>query len=953
MGRKKILLLIGLIAITFESFSTHIRAGEIIIERIDFLTYRITFFGYRDQEGVLFGQGRLDFGDGEIYGDDPDEQIPWTNITDLGNGVERWQFSREHTYQAANAYTVSYTEDFRNANIQNITGSVNTPFYIESQIIIDPLIGVNNSPVFTVPPIDQGVVGFRFEHNPGAFDPDGDSLAYEFVIPLQAKGIDVAGYRSLVDPSFYDNFPNGNQAGDGPPTLTLDEINGTLVWDAPGGVGIPEDDNREFNIAFIVREYRFINGEWFPLGFVKRDMQIIIWNFDNDPPEIELPPDTCVVAGETITATVIGTDPDNDPVKLEALGGPFVVNPPIATANPPAPGQFTVPPSFLTFEWQTVCGHVRARPYEVQFKATDDPTIPNITDPPGSVNFETWRLTVVGPAPTGLVADTQPGRSIQLNWDDYSCSNADSIQVWRRVGEFDIDPTCEPGIPQNAGYELVDVLDAAETSLLDNNDGLGLSPGSKYCYRLVATFPDPTGGLSIASDEACDSLLIDVPLITNVDIRTTSETNGEILVRWTPPYQIDVGAFPPDYGYSVLRAEGQGPTGDFVNLSTNQADTFFIDTGMNTEDLFHAYKIVLHDNTGVPIDTSVTASSIRLEPRPQVGAIQLNWEGNVPWSLNVQDFPYHYIWRDNVDNSDLSAIQLIDSVDVTMDGLTYLDNGSFNGVDLDDQTTYCYFVTTSGSYGNALVAEPLENNTQIICAQPNDTIPPCTPVSIVFDTSAPFSCDVNSADQGCDFNDFQNRLIWEPDNDLACGDDIQSYQIYFSDTGEEGSYVALANTTETSFTHGGLSSYAGCYIISAIDRSGNESILSEPICNDNCPQLILPNLFTPNGDGLNDFFRPFYSGSRIGRDIDGFANSNCPRFVKSINFTVFNRAGATVFSYDSSENENDFLINWNGTNSGGGDLPEGAYFYSAEVTFERLNPDDEVEVYSGWVQILR
>ncbi|MEP1095715.1 MAG: gliding motility-associated C-terminal domain-containing protein, partial [Cyclobacteriaceae bacterium] len=108
-----------------------------------------------------------------------------------------------------------------------------------------------------------------------------------------------------------------------------------------------------------------------------------------------------------------------------------------------------------------------------------------------------------------------------------------------------------------------------------------------------------------------------------------------------------------------------------------------------------------------------------------------------------------------------------------------------------------------------------------------------------------------------------------------------------------------------------------------------------------------------NGDGVNDLFRPFYSGSRIGKDIDGFSNTNCPRFVRSLDFKVFNRAGAPVFELTSSENENDFLINWDGSTNGGQELPAGAYFYSAEVTFERLNPEDAVEVYSGWVQIIR
>jgi hypothetical protein len=681
-------------------------------------------------------------------------------------------------------------------------------------------------------------------------------------------------------------------------------------------------ENREFNVAFVVEEWRKINGVWFKLGFVTRDMQIIIWNFDNEPPDIVLPEDTCVIAGDQVVALITSTDPNNDPIQLEAFGGPFEVNP-SATFSPDPP-VFQTPPAVLTFDWSTVCGNIRDRPYEVQIKATDDPTIDLIANPPGAVNFETWQITVVGPAPTGLTANVAAGRSIQLNWDNYSCPNADLMEVWRRVDEFAIDPNCNPGIPADVGFELVEVVDINTTSLLDDNNGIGLSPGSKYCYRLVATFPGPLGGLSIASDEACDSLTVNVPLITNVDIISTSETSGEIGINWTPPYEIDVTAFPPNYSYTVLRTEGRGPEGIFTTVAMNLADTFLIDSGLNTEDLIHAYKIVLHDNTGAPIDTSAVASSIRLEPIPQVGAIKLNWDGNTPWSLNTQDFPYHYIYRDNVDNTDLSAIQLIDSVEVTIDGLSYLDDGQFNGVNLDEEIEYCYWVSTLGSYGNDLIPAPLINNSQIICTQPNDTIPPCTPLAITFDA-----------------------------DNSDCDDDIVKYRVYFSKTGEDESFLLLAETQDTFFIHDGLSSYVGCYIIAAVDRSGNESALSEKFCNDNCPQFILPNVFTPNGDGINDLFRPFYSGNRIDKDIDGFLNSNCPRFVRSLDFRVFNRAGATLFEFNSADNENDFLINWDGTNSRGKDLPSGAYYYSAEVTFDRLNPKDAVEVYSGWVQIIR
>ena len=954
--------------ITFFSFmvvaskATHIRAGEVIVRQVSDLQYVFTFIGYRDVEGVPFGQGVFDFGNGDFFGDDPGEEIPWAQPVDIGNGVERWQFSLPYSYSGPSSYLVSYKEDFRNANIQNISGSVSTSFYVETLLVVDPLIP-NSTPFFTVPPIDQGVVGGIFEHNPGAFDPDGDSLSYYFTIPRQDDGLDVNGYLSLIDPSFYDNFNEGNQAKDGPPTLTIDPSTGTLTWDAPGGATIPDEENREFNVAFVVEEWRRINGELIQLGFVTRDMQIIIWDFENEPPELEIPEDTCVIAGETVTGIITGTDPDGDPVQIEAFGGPFELTPsPVVDPNP---AEFQGPPSILNFSWETSCNQVRALPYEIQFKATDDPTIPGIPNPPGLVNFETWRITVVGPPPTGLTVNRQPGRRMQLNWDNYSCSNADSMQVWRRVGEFEIDPTCNPGIPENSGYELIETVDIAQTSFLDSNEGLGLSPGSNYCYRLVAKYPLPAGGESIVSEEACDSLLIDVPVITNVDVRETGETDGEIAVTWTSPIQIDTIAFPPAYSYEVLRKEGQGIGGAFLSVRPPSSDTTFVDSGLNTEDISYSYKIVLYDNTSQAVDTSQQASSVRLEPSSLIGAIQLNWEANVPWSNNVQEFPFHYIWRDNVDNNDLTGLRLIDSVDVTVGGLSYLDDGSFNNVDLEEEIEYCYFVTTFGSYDNELLPAPLINNSQIICAQPSDSIPPCTPLSVAFTSDSNFNCELQFS---CErqsaglVQELQNTISWESNLAPECDDDVLFFRIYISESGEEDSFTVLGTTTGNEFTHDRnifdrnlpLRSLAFCYYVTAVDRSGNESQISEIICNDNCPQYILPNVFTPNGDAFNNTFTPM--------EGDG----QCPRFVESVIFKVFSRTGAELFTYDSRDRGeggeggegststgNTIFINWDGSTNGGNELPAGVYFYSAEVEFLKLNPEDSKEVINGWVQIIR
>ncbi len=73
------------------------------------------------------------------------------------------------------------------------------------------------------------------------------------------------------------------------------------------------------------------------------------------------------------------------------------------------------------------------------------------------------------------------------------------------------------------------------------------------------------------------------------------------------------------------------------------------------------------------------------------------------------------------------------------------------------------------------------------------------------------------------------------------------------------------------------------------------------------PQLFIPNVFSPNADGINDLFRPDYSGSQ-------------PYVLQ-----IFDRWGVKL--YDS----NNKTQGWNGQNESGVEVPEGTYYYRVEV----------------------
>ena len=932
-----------LLSLSSEVKATHIRAGEVTATLISCqnFTYRFTVTGYTDLESdVIFGGGEINYGDGVI------EEFPtgeYDVFEDLGDLRAINIYFKEHTFPGPGRYKISFREFNRNANIVNMDNSVNTPFYVETVIIIDPFLGCNNTPVLLNPPIDDACVGVTYLHNAGAIDADGDSLSYEFTIPKQDQDIPVVNYR-FPDDHDIALYDAKNEDKSGSATFTLDQRTGDIVWDAPGGEG-------EYNWAFKVVEWRKIEGEWYQLGYVTRDMQVNVTDCNNDPPEIEPPPDTCVVAGDLLQQEIIATDPNNDPIILSSFGSVYEFN-----SNPasyaPFPDVVQPSPAKLNFFWQTDCSHVREREYQVRFKAVDQPDISQGRGPK-LADFATWFIRVVGPPPEGLIAEQGKGNKVELSWDSYLCQQATEMQVWRRVDSYEFEPGhCELGMPDYAGYELITTLDIDEKNFIDNNNGQGLEYGATYCYRLVAVFQDPAGGESVVSAETC--VMIEEyqgdfgSLITNVSVTETDQNNGEIFIKWTSPFDIDQTKYPPPYTYELYRGE------DFVSSQMQLisggkiTDTTFVDTGLNTTSSPYNYKIVVYDNDNDAIDTTSTASSVRLDPSPITGALELSWNAEVPWSNISQQYPMHLIYRDRIDPNEPKKLVLIDSVNVAQNGFTYLDDGSITGDDnLVDTREYCYYVTTRGTYGNQKILEPLINNSQIACAQPNDTIKPCTPKEfVIINLNVDSLCASFINDKPCEFGEFFNELNWEVDSDGECDEDVRSYNIYFSETGDENSFELIDNVVNTAYTHQGLPSFKGCYKISAVDRSGNESALSEAICNDNCPYYELPNVFTPNEDGTNDEFEAF-------NILDESTNSyKCPRFVRSVDFYVYDRYGKEVYN-NLDEVEKSVLIKWDGRNNSGKEMPSAVYYYLAEVTFDVLNKDLRKKEYRGWLQLLK
>jgi gliding motility-associated-like protein len=821
----------------------------------------------------------------------------------------------EHTYPSRGTYIISMTDPNRNGGILNVNNpnSDQVRFHLETvYTITNPQFqGCNNSPIITQPPIDIGCVGKVFTHNPNAYDEEKDSLSYEFITPLQDVGTPVPNYEevTMINPGIF------NQ-------ISIDSITGEIVWDAPQRAG-------EYNIAILIREYR--NGV--EIGSIVRDMQILIEECENLPPEVMTPFDEiCVVAGDLLEFEVTATAPfveADQKVRLTARGGPFEV--PFSPATfEPASSSFEDDPVTKTFRWQTSCEQISSQYYQVVFKATDD----FFGDTTGLATLKTVRIKVVGPPPQDVQA-VSVSNEVQVSWQNpYRCEDTQidyfrGFSVWRRIGstEFPID-TCTPGL-DGSGYQRI-----TPTFVNDEEDGRyvfldsDVERGRTYCYRILGefAFTTPTGSTtynavqSLASDSACVQLSRDVPLITNVSVQNTDLSNGSIEVCWTKPLAEDLDTLqnPGPYTYEVLRAPGLSPTDDafttigasFTSPTFAQAnDTCFVDTGLNTSEQTYSYKVNFYVNgESEPLGSTNAASSVFLSISPTDNTNILSWEENVPWN----NFEYT-IFREMPDGS--------------FDSLTTVTENTYRDEGLVNMQEYCYYVRSAGSYGIDNVVFPILNNSQQDCEAPVDNIAPCRPT---LDVLTACDLDVDCTNE----EELFNTLEWVNPMELCEEtDDVVGYRVYYAPF-EGDDFVLIAELDDSRVTQlddNPEIGIAGCYAVTAIDTFFNESEFSNIVCVDNCPTYSLPNAFTPNGDGQNELFRPF---------------SYC--FIDRVEFRVFNRWGEVVFT------TNDPNINWDGTNLQGQPLKEGTYYYSCRY-FERrvdgITPGPEI--LKGYIELIR
>ena len=856
--KKIILLLIAGIFCFGNLQATHNRAGEITYVQLSDLTYEITIttftysLSYADRPQLTVE-----------WGDNSTSTAYRSQITALPNYYRKNVYVTKHTFPGPGVYVIVVQDPNRNFGVVNIPNSVNVVFSIKTILIVNPAMGRNSTPVLLNPPYDKAAKGHIFIHNPAAFDPDGDSLSYQLTVCTREDGKPIENY----------SFP--------PATVKfyVDSISGDMVWNAPADTGF-------YNVAMEIQEWR--NGK--KIGVVVRDMQIEVYNTDNNPPVNGPLRDLCVEAGDTVDFIVTSTDVDNDRVFLKATSGVFQL--------PGCSARFIGIDSLSgsaasRFYWVTCHENVRSQPYDVIIKSEDDNSDLRLFD------IDNMKIKVIGPSPE-LVDAVPVGKFIRLSWKDFGTPVIAGFSIYRRVGASGFLPdSCTAGIPSYTGFEKVGYVSGSSTTgFIDTDNGQGLQFGEEYTYRIVAVYPNGTE--SKASNEVASTLISGTPIIKKVSVRNTDPVNGSIGLEWKKPENLDTIPALGPYEYLIYRAEGIAGS-NYQQIKSIQTadlnDTTMIDTLINTSTRAYIYRVELFNNepgNRFMIGEASYASSLFIEVSPGDRKANILIRRNVPWINSRYD-----IFRLN------SSTMKFDSVGTTSQ-LTYSDKNIDNG------TEYTYYVRSTGAYQHPDYPKNIVNFSQISSTTPVDNEPPCIPT-----LSVSTQCD-----------SLYNTLRWELP-DPQCMSDIAGYKIYYKLTSDENlSLLTLIDDASTfNYRHYPGEIIAGCYTVSAFDHVGNESDQSVMVCIDSCNFYEIPNVFTPNGDDINDRLVAKTSG-----------------LVEVVDFKIFNRNGQILFQTSEPK------LNWDGTYKGKIVSP-GVYFYQCDVTERRITGPETFHL-SGFVHVI-
>lgn len=642
----------------------------------------------------------------------------------------------------------------------------------------------DSSPQFSQDPYMLMCAGTDFEYNPGAYDPDNDSLVYSWGVPLDQF---VSGsFNPPVNPAPVP-FNPGYSATNPTPDASFNPLNIPSVMDSQSGViTFRSYTTGNFGIVQKIDSYR--NGQL--VSTINREIQMIVIDcpgYNNSAPVIT-PPfmgatsfDAEFFAGDVIDFDILISDPEflqdgsAQVVTLTPSGDYFGTNftdpnsgcdyTPCATLST-APIIQGVQGVSTHFNWQTSCDHLLDASGVQQAEQTYYFVL-NAKDDYCSVPGRTYETVAIKLKNREMLAsadlhcvDVLPNGDVTLTWEptvDVSGTSFIQYEVWSLEDGF---ITALPAIATSS-FTVV---------------GANADLGPKH-YYILTDFG--CGGNNTNSSDTLSTIFLNM-----IDL-----ADGRVSLTWNDIHN------PPNNGDDlVYRIYREYPVGNWVlRGTTNYGDpNLWVDT-VDVCSAFLTYEIVVENVAGCVSSSNNPGMNLVDMINPIIPV--LDWVSidtttgyvDISWNVNPSPDTYGYI-----------VFALISGFWEPIDTVYGINN-----------TIYSYAGTASDLHPETFRIAAFDS-----CF--TSDIPPSYQTSALSPphTTIHLANEFNICEKYID-------LSWTPYMGWLEG--VNRYEVIVSIAGSPFEIVASLSSTATSYTHEDLFYDANyCYYIRAV--SNNDSI---------------------------------------------------------------------------------------------------------------------------------
>lgn len=514
-------------------------------------------------------------------------------------------------------YYFSWERCCRNKIIQNIINpeSAGMTFYME---IPPPKLIRNSSPKWNNNPKTLLCNKNPFTYNFNFVDPDGDSLVYSLVNPIQGNqdqiypsnnGVPKQAPYPLV--TWASGFDNANQII-GSPSLSINSRTGQLnvTPDVSPGVYVS---------AIRVEEYRF--GK--KLGEVQLELEYTIIDCVNDPPPvisfidsnsvkmngnkftIQIPQKLCfkIVTTNpqdslfvTINGNILDSNMANKPIVLRRDTGNFITT--------------------TTFCWQTTCSMTGLPPQKFTVSVTDNGC------PLPKTTTATFTITLV---PVPLINPTRILCMTLINNNETIISWGDSTGLINpNFYKYNLYRN-----KNNSPYTVIDtILDKKIREFDDKNTPDYTLNNYNYFMRGVniCRFEGPPSDTMGTFDQ-----LKFIPEQQKIKTVTVEE-NNYLKILWPPTKEKDFAQY---FLYKTIRNDSNFK---LVTNFLNKYDTVFYDHNVKVDNTSYCYQLVMKDTCGNIGPNGKPSCSIVLKGVSDPFEHRLTWLPYNYWDNGTQNY---------------------------------------------------------------------------------------------------------------------------------------------------------------------------------------------------------------------------------------------------------------------------------------------------------------------------